>query len=197
MPDDATEPMRREPDSHRARSDRPDLSVIVPTYCEAENLPLLIPALSTCLREADLAAEIIIVDDDSPDDTAAVVEELARAHPVQLLIRRGERGLSTAVLHGFAHAQGGVLACMDADGSHPPETLPEMVQAIRDGRASFVIGSRYVHGGGTHEDWGLLRALTSRVATLCSRPLTRVRDPMSGYLVTSIWTASLPSTAFI
>src|SRR5438270_2504382 len=135
----------------------PDVSVIVPTYCEAENLPLLVPRIVAACP----AAEILIVDDDSPDATAAVCAQLA----VRLLVRKGERGLAGAVLHGMRHALGDVFVVMDADLSHPPEAIPALVDAIRTG-ADFAIGSRYVRGGRTDAGWGTWRRLTSRVATL-------------------------------
>jgi dolichol-phosphate mannosyltransferase len=77
-------------------------------------------------------------------------------------------------------AQGDVLVCMDADLSHPPETIPHMLAKLEEG-ADLVIGSRYVKGGSTSDDWGFLRWLNSRVATLLARPLTNARDPMAGF----------------
>src|SRR5262245_46012435 len=106
------------------------VSVVVPTYREAENLPLLVPAISKALRAASAAFEILIVDDNSQDGTEQVVAELSQVHPVQVLVRRHERGLAGAVLHGFQQARGDVLACMDADLSHPPQKLTEMAAAI-------------------------------------------------------------------
>ena len=162
-------------------ADEPVVSVIVPTYREAENLPLLVPRVAEALRSADLAAEIIIVDDNSNDGSVEAVAALqAQGHPVRILVRTEDRGLSPAVIHGFRHAAGRYLVCMDADLSHPPQKLPELIAALRDG-ADFVIGSRYVAGGSTDEQWGLLRWLNSRVATLLARPLTAAKDPMAGY----------------
>jgi dolichol-phosphate mannosyltransferase len=158
-----------------------DVSVIVPTYREAENLPILVPRIAAVLDSAGLCGEIVIVDDDSPDDTAACCKELALRYPLRLLVRRGERGLSGAVLHGMRHAQGMVLVVMDADLSHPPETIPALVAAIRDQYADFAIGSRYVAGGCTDERWGVWRRLNSRAATLLATPLIRARDPLAGF----------------
>jgi dolichol-phosphate mannosyltransferase len=84
------------------------------------------------------------------------------------------------VLDGMKRAAGDILICMDADLSHPPEALPQMVRKLQEG-ADFVIGSRYVQGGSTSDDWGFLRWLNSRVATLLARPLTGARDPMAGF----------------
>jgi dolichol-phosphate mannosyltransferase len=158
-----------------------NVSVIVPTYKEADNLPVLVPLLAGALAAANLTAEIIVVDDGSPDNTRPVCEELARSYPLQLEVRRGERGLSSAVIHGMRLARGKVLVVMDADLSHPAEAIPDLVQALDDPTVDFVIGSRYTAGGGTAEDWGLFRWMNSKVATLLARPLVRASDPMAGF----------------
>lgn len=158
-----------------------DVSVIIPTYREAENLPILVPQVAAALEGAGLRGEIVVVDDNSPDATARVCAELAQSYPVRLLVRANERGLSSAVVHGMRHARGDILVVMDADLSHPPEKVPELVDSVRQGGAEFVIGSRYVRGGTTAEDWGVLRWLNSKVATLLARPLCSVADPMAGF----------------
>ena len=158
-----------------------DVSIIVPTYCEAENLPTLVPRISAALEDAGLRGEIVVVDDNSPDDTAEVCSELALEHPLRLETRTTDRGLSPAVIHGMKQAEGAVLLVMDADLSHPAEKIPDLVEAVRSGDADFVIGSRYVQGGGTDDDWGVFRWLNSKVATLLARPLTSAKDPMAGF----------------
>ncbi len=161
----------------------PDLSVIVPTFCEAENLPELVSRIDAASREAGIDAEILVVDDNSPDETRAVCAELAARFPLRLIVRTTERGLASAVVAGMNQARGEVLLCLDADLSHPPEKIPELYRALADGggQADFVMGSRYVAGGGTDEDWGWFRWINSRVATWLARPLTRVSDPMAGF----------------
>ncbi|NLF68697.1 MAG: glycosyltransferase family 2 protein [Candidatus Anammoximicrobium sp.] len=159
----------------------PAVSVIIPAYREAENLPVIIPRLSEALGEAHLAAEIIVVDDYSGDGTREICGDLSQQYPLRLETRESERGLSSAVLHGLRRARGDVLIVMDADLSHPPEKVPELVEALDEADVDFVIGSRYVHGGGTDEDWGLLRWLNSKVATLMARPFTKAADPMAGF----------------
>jgi dolichol-phosphate mannosyltransferase len=159
----------------------PLVSVIVPAYKEAENLPVLIPRVHAALEQAGMSAEIIVVDDNSPDDTPQVMARLAEEHPVRLIVRTTERGLSSAVLCGMQEARGDILVCMDADLSHPPEKVPELVAALLEQQGDFVIGSRYVPGGQTDDDWGLFRRLNSRVATLLARPLTTAHDPMAGF----------------
>jgi dolichol-phosphate mannosyltransferase len=166
-------------------SDPPvDLSVIVPTFREADNIRPLTERVFRAARDAGLAVELIIVDDDSRDGTTELCAELSRSHNVVLLSRHGERGLATAVLLGFRNAKGRFLLAMDADLSHPPEAIPDVMRALREG-ADFVLGSRYVAGAGVEEGWGLLRWANSKVATLLARPLVRVSDPLSGYFALS------------
>ncbi len=156
------------------------VSIIVPTFREAENLRLLTGRTFSALESAGLTGELIVVDDDSGDGTEALVEELARSYPIRLVIRKGTRGLSGAVLRGFDDARYDLLVVMDADLSHPPERIAAVVQPIRDGTSDFVIGSRYVAGGKTL-DWTWFRRLNSWVATLLARPLAKVADPMAGF----------------
>ena len=164
------------------------LSVIVPTYREAQNLVVLVPRLRQVFLEQDLDAEIVVVDDNSPDDTVEVVRELSKVHPVRLIVRTSERGLSSAVIAGMRAADGEVLLCMDADLSHPPEDVPKLYRAVATHPSGlvastnlFAIGSRYVAGGSTESGWGLGRWLNSKGATLLAAPLTSVSDPMAGF----------------
>lgn len=159
----------------------PDVSVIVPTYREAENLLVLVPRLAAALAAHGVRAEIVVVDDNSPDDTVAVCRQLAEEFPVRLEVRLHERGLSTAVTHGLRLARGATLVVMDADLSHPPEKVPELLAALDDADTDFVIGSRYVDGGTTDERWGWFRWWNSRIATWLARPFTSARDPMAGF----------------
>jgi dolichol-phosphate mannosyltransferase len=161
-----------------------DVSIVVPTYREAANLRPLVKRVFTASMQAGLASELIVVDDSSDDGTDEVCAALAAEYNVWLITRRGVRGLATAVVDGLAAARGRVLVCLDADLSHPPELIPSMVQAVREG-ADFVIGSRYHPGGGTDATWGVYRWLNSRMATLLARPLTSVSDPMSGFFALS------------
>lgn len=132
-----------------------------------------------------MSFEMLIVDDNSADGTVALCERLSRDYPVRLLVRTEERGLSSAVVHGLNHAKGSVLLVMDADLSHPPEKVPELVAAVLEQQGDFVIGSRYVPGGSTDDEWGLFRWLNSRVATWLARGLTSSRDPMAGFFALS------------
>ena len=158
-----------------------DLSIVVPTYREAANLPVLVQRIADALTDCGIRWEVIVVDDNSPDDTSTVCDRLSEQFPLRLIVRRNERGLSSAVIDGMRAARGEILLCMDADLSHPPEAVPAMVEALStNGDTDFVIGSRYVQGGRTEDDWGLFRKLNSLVATGLARPLTRTSDPMAG-----------------
>ncbi len=185
------------------------LSVIVPTYREAENLSVLVPRLCQAFTTSGLDGEIIVVDDNSPDDTVNVVNTLSESYPVRLILRTTERGLSSAVITGMRAADGDILLCMDADLSHPPEDVPKLYRALTDrvgepegvsprtdceqtvqgltppgslkSHTKFVIGSRYIAGGSTESGWGIGRWLNSKVATLLAWPLTSVGDPMAGF----------------
>jgi dolichol-phosphate mannosyltransferase len=159
---------------------RAPVSIIVPTYREAQNLPELIRRLTAACAAADLPAEIIIVDDNSQDGTEEAVAELAREHAVRLLVRTTERGLSSAVLAGFAEATHERFVVLDADLQHPPEMVPQLVARLDDG-CDFVIGTRYAKGGRIVEDWPWHRRLASSVATALARPLAPLTDPMSGF----------------
>jgi dolichol-phosphate mannosyltransferase len=153
------------------------ISVVVPTYKEAQNLPVLYGRLRQALDAAGRPFELLVVDDDSPDGTAEVVAALGAN--ARCIVRKGERGLATAVIRGIASAAHPIVVVMDADLSHPPEIVPALVDRLEDGER-FAIGSRYVEGGRT-QDWSFLRAVNSWGATVLARPLTRVRDPMSGF----------------
>src|SRR5262245_8202310 len=136
--------------SRGCRQERPmslELSVIVPAFEEAENLRLLVPRLTAALTEAGIRGEVIIVDDNSSDDTRGAVRPSDGPMPVRLIVRRDERGLSSAVIHGMDHARGEVLLVMDADLSHSPEAVPHLYRAlIEDPATDFVVGSRHVAG---------------------------------------------------
>lgn len=157
----------------------PSLSIIVPTYREAENLPTLLRRLAALRDHNALDFDTWIMDDQSRDGSREAVASLNLPW-VTLIERTGPRGLSPAVLDGIAASAGRRILVMDADLSHPPAAIPAMLAAL-DAGADFAVGSRYVTGGGTDDDWGLFRRLNSRAATLLARPLTTLRDPMSGF----------------
>ena len=159
--------------------------MVTPTYNEADNIPLLIERLHAALEPLD--HEIIVADDDSPDGTWRVAEEIAATDPrVHSMRRFHDPGLSASVLDGMSMARGDVLAVIDADLQHDESILTEMVEQVRSGAADVCVGSRSTVGGG-YGDWAASRRFVSWVATLIARLLLRVpvSDPMSGYFVVS------------
>ena len=117
----------------------PEISLIVPTINESENLPALLERIARAL--AGHRFEVIILDDNSHDRTPEVCAELARTYPLKLIVRSNPvNGLSGAVLHGMAQARGEILCVMDADLQHPPEKLPELIAPLTANTADFVIG---------------------------------------------------------
>jgi dolichol-phosphate mannosyltransferase len=158
------------------------LSIVVPTYNERERLPDLVRAIFAAYDAEQLDAELIIVDDNSPDGTGAIADDLARRHRIQVVHRSGKLGLGTAVIAGFEVATAPLVGVIDADLSHPPHVLPRMAAAMQQTGADIVIGSRYIPGGGVR-NWPLARRVMSRVACLLARGLTPVRDAASGYFV--------------
>ncbi len=155
------------------------VSIIIPTYNERGNIEQLVPAIFRCCKSLNAAVEVIIVDDNSPDGTGKAAERLRRKYAVRVIHRPGKLGLASAVVKGFSESGSEILGVMDADLSHPPEALPKLIGPILHNEADVAVGSRYAHGGGV-EVWPFHRKLISRIATLMARPLTSVKDPMSG-----------------
>ena len=159
-----------------------ELSVVIPTYNERERLAELIHTITSIFRSAGIRGEVIVVDDNSPDGTGEVANQLAqRDDAVKVVHRPGKLGLGSAVMKGFSTAQGDVLGVMDADFGHPPALLPHMLEAIRKD-ADFVVASRYIPGGST-QGWPTSRLIMSRLGCHLARPLTPVRDATSGFFL--------------
>ena len=163
-------------------TDSPQISLIIPTLNEADNLPTLMERIGAAL--SGRSYEVLIVDDNSKDATPQVCGELAKKYPLRLLVRTIPKdGLGGAVLHGMHEARGEYLVVMDADLQHPPEKLPELLAPLeRNNGTDFVLGSRHVPGASTGEKWGVARKVNSDIATILARPFAGpVRDPMSGF----------------
>ena len=159
-------------------------SVVIPTYNEAGGIEKLLRALDGVFKANGLDGEIIVVDDNSPDGTGAIVDRLAQELPVRCLHRPGKLGLSSGVIDGWktARKESVALGAMDADFSHDINVFPAMVKALESGGYGLAVGSRYVAGGGI-ANWPKRRIVTSRVACWLARPLTAVRDVTSGYFL--------------
>ena len=160
----------------------PPLSVIVPTYNERDRLQELVAALFDAYARAGLDAELIIVDDNSPDGTGRLADQLAKSARIRVIHRAGKLGLGTAVIEGFTTSQAPIVGVIDADLSHPPVLLPRMLAIMQQHAADVVVASRYIDGGGTR-GWPLGRLLMSRLACLMAAGLTPVCDATSGFFL--------------
>ena len=157
------------------------VTVVVPTFREAANIPVLAERVQAVLSGGAVEWELLFADDDSGDGSAGVVAELARRFPVRMETRRERpRDLSRSVLLGIERARFDRIVVMDADLSHPPERILDLLHAL-DGDCDLAVGSRYAPGGVLDGSWSPWRFLGSRAATLLARPLVRCSDPMSGF----------------
>ncbi len=156
------------------------VSIVVPTYKEAANIPVLVKKIDEALKDK-YNYEVIIVDDNSNDGIVENVDKLKEeGYNASIKVRTDERGLSSAVIAGLKIANGDIYLVMDADLSHPPEKVPEMVDCISKNKADFVIGSRFVKGGGAaHFNW--FRKLNAWVSKQLARPFSKATDPMAGF----------------
>ncbi len=159
-------------------------SIVIPTYNEAGGIERLLRALDDVFKANNLDGELIVVDDNSPDGTGAIVDRLSAELPVRCVHRPGKLGLSSGVIDGWKYArpESVALGAMDADFSHDINILPKMVAAVASGQYGLAIGSRYVKGGGI-TNWPAKRIITSKVACWLARPLTNVKDITSGYFL--------------
>ena len=159
-----------------------DVTIVIPTYNERDRLgALLLRMFDACDREG-IALEVVIVDDNSADGTGALADEWALRKPVRVIHRAGKLGLGSAVLEGVAIAQSEIVGIMDGDLSHPPELLPRLFNTIAGDNFDLVVASRYVSGGGT-ANFPVGRWLLSRAGCWLARPLTPIRDAMSGFFL--------------
>lgn len=159
-------------------------SIVVPTYNEAGGIEKLVTTLAALFEANALDGEIIVVDDNSPDGTGAIVETLTGRAPVRCLHRPAKMGLSSGVIDGwnFARADSVALGAMDADFSHDVNVVPRLVAALAGGTYGLAVGSRYVKGGGI-TNWPLKRKITSIIACALAWPLTPIRDITSGFFL--------------
>ena len=154
------------------------ISLVIPTLNEVDNVAPLLARLAQSQPPLD---EIIFVDDGSADGTRERIISLAGSAPVRLLERDAPSfGLAGAVIEGAGSAAGDWLVVMDADLSHPPENIGELLRPLLEGKADMVIGSRYIKGGST-PGWPVWRKILSRLAAAFAYPITGVHDSMSGF----------------
>jgi len=157
--------------------------IVLPTFNEAENLPKLVQAI---FAQPDVDISLLIVDDNSPDGTGLIADQLAGQHPGRITVmhRTGKQGLASAYIQGFQRALGmdvEAIGMMDSDFSHAPEKLPEMIAALQ--HADLVIGSRYVAGGSVDRHWPIWRKGLSAFGNLYARTILglRINDVTTGY----------------
>ena len=155
-------------------------SIIIPTLNEAGNIQPLLQQIAEVMKLHDLAPEVLFVDDGSTDSTRQQIVNYSGDLDVVLLPRDSEKGLAGAVIAGAEKASHELIVVMDADLSHPPSAIPELLEPLQNGTHDMVIGSRYIEGGET-PDWPINRVIASQVASLPARLLTKTRDPLAGF----------------
>lgn len=161
-----------------------NFSIIIPTYQEVKNIPELVKRIA----QVDFGPrkfEVLLMDDNSQDGSVEIVEQLKTQYPwLNLIVRHEEKSLSRAVIDGYKHAQYPILITMDADLSHPPEKIPQMLAALSEQNVDFVIGSRYVSNGKIDDVWPMRRKFFSWFAAMVARVLiaANVKDPLSGFM---------------
>jgi dolichol-phosphate mannosyltransferase len=158
----------------------PTISILVPTLNEAGNIgPILSRILSTTEKNG-VDAEVLVVDGGSTDETRAQVKPCTIDRPVRLLRSDAKRGLAGDIIAGAKMARGKVIVVLDADLSHPPEVIPQLIRPLLDGTRDMALASRYVRGG-SMLGWPWMRWFVSRAATMLVTPLVSVKDPLSGF----------------
>jgi len=164
-----------------------EISIILPTYNESQNIGNILEHIQRSIPR-EIPAETIVVDDNSPDNTAKIAEEYffsikeKTTHTINVIKRKAKDGLSSAILNGIQQAAGNTIVVMDSDFSHPPQIIPKLIETLKQTRCDIVIASRYVRGGSIH-GWPFKRKLMSKIATsIAKRGLgIEPKDPMSGF----------------
>ncbi|MEM2160486.1 MAG: glycosyltransferase family 2 protein [Candidatus Nitrosotenuis sp.] len=169
------------------QSASPQISIIIPTYNESQNILKILKSIQENLPK-NTKTQTIVVDDNSPDGTGKIVEEYMQSvkkfanHTIEVIHRKTKDGLSSAILKGIQFATGNTIVVMDSDLSHPPSLLPKMIDALKHPKCDIVIASRYVRGGSI-VGWTRKRKFLSRLATMIAKRGLGVgaKDPMSGF----------------
>jgi len=169
------------------KQDKAQVSIIIPTYNESENIIQVLKSIGEHLPE-DIAAEALVIDDNSPDGTGKIVEDyITDAHneigyTIEVIHRKTKNGLSSAILDGIQHSTGEIVVIMDSDFSHPPKIIPQLVEEIKTSKCDIAIASRFVPGGAIN-GWSTKRKLISKTAKGIAKAGLGVNesDPMSGF----------------
>ena len=169
------------------KQDKVQVSIIIPTYNESENIIQVLDSVGEHLPE-DITTEVTVVDDNSPDGTGKVVEDYINGtqnktgYSINVMHRETKSGLSSAILDGIQHSSGETVVVMDSDFSHPPKLIPQLIEGIRTANCDIVIASRYTEGGEV-DGWSTKRKLISKTAKGIAKAGLGVNesDPMSGF----------------
>jgi len=165
----------------------PQVSIIIPTYNESHNIIGILKSIRENLPKG-IYTETIVVDDNSPDGTAKIVEDYISSikkiaeNTIDVIHRKAKNGLASAILNGIQNAKGETIVVMDSDFSHPPQIIPKMIEAFKQYQCDLVVASRYITGGNIH-GWTIKRKLMSKIATLIAKKGlgVKIKDPMSGF----------------
>ena len=165
----------------------PQISIILPTYNESQNIIEILKSISDNIPKG-LLTETIVVDDNSPDGTGKIVDDYISQikkiaeNTIDIIHRKAKNGLSSAILNGIQNAKGETIVVMDSDFSHPPQIIPKMIEAFKQYQCDLVVASRYITEGNI-EGWTIKRKLMSKVATIIAKKGLgiKTKDPMSGF----------------
>ena len=163
------------------------VSIILPTYNEAGNIGQLIKTINCQKELKEYQLEFVVVDDNSPDHTAAIVKALTKKIPIKLFVRTKQKGLASAILYGIRRSSGQIIVLMDTDFNHRPEDIARLLEPIINQRADLVIGSRYIKGGGMHvSEAGAIQFLGSKLGNFFVNKILLglpVKESLSGFVV--------------
>jgi len=165
----------------------PQVSIIIPTYNESHNIIGILKSIRENIPKG-IYTETIVVDDNSPDGTAKIVEDYISSikkiaeNTIDVIHRKAKNGLASAILNGIQNAKGETIVVMDSDFSHPPQIIPKMIEAFKQYQCDLVVASRYITGGNI-KGWTIKRKLMSKIATVIAKKGlgVKIKDPMSGF----------------
>ena len=171
----------------RLDDEKNQVSIIIPTYNESENIINILHSIKEIIPK-NILTQTIVVDDNSPDGTGKLVEDYLKNvkkmadHTIEIIHRKAKNGLGSAILNGIQQAKGDTIVVMDCDFSHPPQIIPKLVESIKKYQYDIAVASRYIKGGKI-QGWSQKRKLMSKFATLIAKKGLGVntKDPMSGF----------------
>lgn len=164
-----------------------EVSIVIPTYNESENIKGILHLIKEHLPKNTMV-EAIVVDDNSPDGTGKIAEDYFKSlkektrYTINVINRKTKEGLSSAILNGIEQAKGKIVVVMDSDFSHPPQLIPKLVEVLKQSKTDIVVASRYLNGGNI-QGWSLKRKIISKIGTMIAKKGLGINqsDPMSGF----------------